>query len=115
MRCLYGKYGVPLGNVPSGIKAVAVHGKNDDEERPPFTKDNMWDAKEFETKWKAAGIDAIHIQWEGGHEMPEYRVMEDPVHFGVKKHFEELLPQQESDDVTSAVAAAMGQAQIEVQ
>jgi dienelactone hydrolase len=58
-RCLYGKYGNPCEEapIPPGTKAFVVHGHKDDEERPPWTQDNLWDVREFKAKWEAAGID----------------------------------------------------------
>ena len=93
-RCLYKKYGEPLDNVPVGIKACIMHGHEDDEERPPFTEDNYWDLKEFESKFKAAGMDVLTIKFDGVHETPIHMPTQDPVYVQWKAWLEPILPKK---------------------
>jgi hypothetical protein len=111
-RCLYGKYGAPLdGPIPHGLKVGLVFGDMDDEERPDFTEDNLWDMNEFHSKFEAAGIDSKRFVFGGKHEMPEYQPVSDPVHLPLKRYIEELLPLPEEDaDVVGAVSDAMAEA-----
>ena len=101
-RCLYKKYGEPLDNVPVGIKAAIIHGHEDDEERPPWTEDNTWDMKEFESKFKAAGMDVLSIVFGGGHETPGWLPTDDPVYTPWKSFLEPLFPKQEAEEEKSA-------------
>jgi hypothetical protein len=83
----------------------------DDEERPDFTEDNLWDMNEFHSKFEAAGIDSKRFVFGGKHEMPEYQPVSDPVHLPLKRYIEELLPLPEEDaDVVGAVSDAMAEA-----
>ena len=101
-RCLYKKYGEPLDNVPVGIKAAIIHGHEDDEERPPWTEDNTWDMKEFESKFKAAGMDVLSIVFGGGHETPGWLPTDDPVYTPWKSFLEPLFPKQEAEEEKAA-------------
>jgi hypothetical protein len=86
VRCLYKKYGSPLeGPLPAGLKAIHVHGSKDDEDA--FQDDILADQAEFESRFKAAGVEMQKVIFDGGHAMPKLTLMHDTVYLPMKRFF----------------------------